>query len=383
MPLPTTSMGNTQTAFQTSSSLDEAGAVVLGLLGDDECSEVIVNGPDDIVKRVRGERLRVPVAFPNVQAYHAFLNNHVMTRTGSADRIDGETMLVEGQMTIPSPSPNLPPSLARIHILAPPLVPIAKMTAAKKSRFDYSLDDLASNGMMNQQMAEFLRTAARGRLTVVISGPTGAGKSTLLQSMTHYFDPNERVIVIEETPELRLNTIPNTVYLPTTSPRPGQDPNTIVTMAWLIGQANRMRMDRILVGEIRSSAMADFLLAANSGADGSATTIHAQNPRRALDKMISLAQRHPDAGPDNVMRREIAQTVDIIIQANLIDGKNLITHIEEIGTHARDNGQIPTTTLFEYNRASGAHAAVSLPSQALQDTLLSRGIAVDRRLFAH
>lgn len=354
---------------------------LLGLLGSDESSEVIINGPKEVLHKVKGQRFHVPsVDFGDPDTYHKVLNEVLLPYVDTAERIDGVNILVEGQMELPSGQQGVPPILARVHILAPPLVQFAKVTIAKKARYEFDLDAIASKGSMTPHMAEFLKAVAHSRLTFVASGPTGAGKTTLLQAMSRNFDQNDRVVVIEDTPELRL-PLADTVYLTSTTAKPGLRPDDVVTTEWLVKAANRMRMDRVIVGECRGSEMAEWLIAANSGAEGSATTVHADNPRRALDKILGLATKSTTAGSETTLRREIAATVDIVVQAGLIDGKHIITHIEEVSNTVTSTGLIATTTLFEYNRARGVHEVKGRPSDDLQSVMRQRGVPINMNWF--
>lgn len=355
--------------------------LLLEVLASDESSEVIINGPNEVLQKVKGQRFHLPaIEFGDGEAYHRILNEVVLPYVDTHERIDGENILVEGQMELPSGKQGVPPVLARVHILAPPLVQFAKVTIAKKARYEFDLDAIAAKGAMNAAMCELLKAVARGRLTFVASGPTGAGKTTLLQAMSHNFDQTDRIVVIEDTPELRL-PLADTVYLNSTAAKPGLNPEDVVTTEWLVKAANRMRMDRIIVGECRGSEMAEWLIAANSGAEGSATTVHADNPRRALDKILGLATKSQTSGSENTLRREIAATVDIVVQAGLIDGKHVITHIEEVSKTVTTSGVIATTTLFEYNRARGIHEVKARPSDDLQSVLRQRQVPLNMQLF--
>lgn len=360
----------------------QAAHLLLGLVADDESSEVIINGPNEVLQNVRGQRFHVPhIQFGDPDTYHRVINEFLLPYCDTAQRVDGATILVEGQLELPSGQPGVPPMLARVHILAPPLVQAAKVTVAKKARYDLDLDGMAATGAMTAAMAEFLKAAAHGRLTTVVSGPTGAGKTTLLQAMARHFDLNDRVIVIEDTPELRL-PLADVVYLCATSQQPGMRAEDLVTTEWLVKAANRMRMDRIIVGECRGAETAEWLIAANSGAEGSATTVHADNPRRALDKILGLATKSPTSGSEMTLRREIAATVDIVVQAGLIDGRHVVTHVEEVSNTVRhDAGVIATQTLWEYNRARAAHEVRSRPTDELVNTLRQRGVPLDPAWF--
>lgn len=361
--------------------VEAAAHRLLEILSSDESSEVIINGPNEVMQKIRGQRFHVsPIAFGDAETYHRVLNEVVLPFVDTSERIDGANILVEGQMELPSGRPGEPPMLARVHILAPPLVQFAKATIAKKARYDLDIDAIMETGAMTRPMADFLKGIARARLTFVVSGPTGAGKSTLLQAMTAQFDQNDRVIVIEDTPELRV-PIADVVYLCSTSAKPGLDRDAMVTTEWLVKAANRMRMDRVIVGECRGPEIAEWLIAANSGAEGSATTVHADNPRRTLDKILGLATKAANGGSEDTLRREIADTVDVIVQAGLVDGRHVITHIEEISKTVTSTGLIATTTLVAYNRAKGVHEVLAAPSDALQSRMRSRGVPIDMNYF--
>ena len=355
---------------------------LMDVLADDKVTEVLMNGPAEISQKTAGQRFHVSdISFEDADTYHRVLNEELLKYVDTKDRIDGVNPLVEGQMELPSGQPGVPPMLARVHILAPPVVQFAKVTIAKKARYEFDLEAIVKTGAMNTKMAEFLKAVSRGRLTFVVAGPTGAGKTTLLQAMSRHFDQTDRVIVIEDTPELRLPLV-DTVYLCSTQAKPGVAANDVITTEWLVKSANRMRMDRIVVGEVRSSEMAEWLIAANSGAEGSATTIHADNPRRALDKMLGLATKSPTSGSETTLRREIANTVDVIVQAGLVDGRNVITHIEEVTSTVRqDTGVIATQTLFAYNKAQQRHETKGAPTEDLMNILRQRGVPLNMGMF--
>lgn len=355
---------------------------LLGYIGDDECTEVLINGHKDVSRKVRGVRYHCnKIDFQNIELYHNILNDIILSYTDTSERIDGHNAVIEGQLSLPSEDKYTTPMLARVHIVAPPGVREAKVTIAKKSREDLNLDDLVQNGSVSQNGAEFLKAIARGRETFVVAGPTGAGKTTTLQAITHYFDENDRVVVIEETPELRL-PLGDVVYLRATLQKPGMSPSQIYTLEFWAKQANRMRMDRVIVGETRGGEMSDWLLAANSGADGSATTVHANSPRRALDKILGLATKGEKTTSELQLRREIAHTISIIVQCGLVDHRHVILGIEEVSkTVSQASGQIQTNTLFEFDKSKGKMVAKSRPSDELLKSLASSGVEVNPNWF--
>lgn len=347
----------------------------------DESSEVIMNGPESIHYKKNGQRFHMAdVKFKDIATYHEIINNFILEYTDTKERISDSSYLIEGQLQIQD-DPDSPPTVARVHIIAPPAVKMAKVTIAKKAKRQFTLEDLLARGSFSQQQYEFLKAIARGKVTTVISGLSGSGKTTLLEAMSHYFDQHDRVVVVEDTPELKF-PVPDAVYMVSSKPKPGEDKSKMITLEWLVQQTNRMRPDRIIVGETRGGEMAEFLIAANSGADGSMTTIHAQDPRKALSKMSNLASRGADSQSEVSINKDIASTVQIIIQTGLIDGKHIVTHIEEISNMVRkESNAIATTTLFEYDRRTGQQVPMGRPSDALKDFLAARNVHVDLGWF--
>lgn len=362
--------------------LRPAAEKLLKLISEDGITEILMNGPNEILFRKDGQRFFVDdIHFPDVQSYHKVINDVILPLSKIRGRIGETDYLIEGQIEMEDPYDTKNILLARIHIIAPPAVDVAKVTIAKKARYQYTIDDIVDKQSMSYEMGAFLKACSRGRVTMIISGLSGSGKTTILEALSFEFDTNDRVIAVEETPELRL-PLEDVVYLPAQSVRPGLDYADSVTVEWLVAQANRMRPDRIIVGECRGGEAAEFISAANSGADGSITTLHASSPRQALDKMLTLYMKGHDDRSEFAVLRDISSTVQIIIQTNLIDGKHVVTQIEEVSKTIRKEGvAIATTPLFEYNRMSGRFEPKNRPSEQLVDYMASRGVQIDLAWF--
>lgn len=349
----------------------------------DESSEVMLNGPNDVHYKAHGTRHHIPeIDFKDIKTYHQIINKFILPYTDTKERITENSHRIEGQLElVDNNNPDAPPVIARVHVMAPPVVKSAKVSIAKKSRKQFTVDDLVRHGSMSFKMGEFLKCASRGKLTMILSGVSGSGKTTLLEALSHHFDPDDRVIVVEDTPELRL-PLADVVNMVSTQPKPGEDKSKTITLEWLVAQTNRMRPDRIIVGETRGGEMAEFLLAANSGADGSMTTIHANNPRQTLRKIVSLASRSVATQDERSINSDIASTVHLIIQTGLIDGQHVITHIEEVSNIIRkETGVVATTTLFEYDRRHNTYIPKARPSEQLIEFLENRGVNVDQGWF--
>lgn len=342
---------------------------------DDSSSEVLLNGPNKVGFVKDGQRyFDTEIDFGDISTYHYVLNKFLLPLSNTADRIGVSKFLIEGQLEIPDEeNPARPPMIARLHIIAPPTVKAAIVTVAKKAREQFTIDALVQRNSLSAEMGEFLKFAAKGRLTVVFSGLSGSGKTTLLQAMSREFDVNDRVVLIEDIEELAINV---TDIAPMTSSqnKPGEDPRNIVTLDWLVRQANRMRPDRIIVGEIRGPEMSEFLVAANSGADGSMTTLHADDPQATIRKMADLTSAASSNRTEASIYRSIASTVQLIVQMTKIDGKHKVTHIEEVSNQVVGGNSVATNTIFSYNRNKDTFEVVGRPSDELTAFLSQRGI---------
>lgn len=354
--------------------------MLIAAISSDESTEVIMNGPDEVMIKKDGARYMVPsITFPDADTYHNVIDDFILKYTDTPDRIADTGYLMEGQLQFDF-GEDEPPMIARVHVMAPPVTRVAKVTIAKRSRRSYTVDDLVGRGSLPPGAGEFLKACSRGRVTTVFSGLSGAGKTTMLEACSHHFDQNDRIIVVEDIPELRL-PVADTVKLTATSTKPGASKDKLVTLEWLVKATNRMRPDRIIVGEVRGGEMGEFLVAANSGADGSMTTVHAGDPQRTLTKMISLSMKAEGAKSELSVARDIASTVQLIVQLGLINGKHVVTHIEEVSETIREgSGLIATQPIFTYDRDRGTWKA-GRPSESLVAFLAQRGVQVQSNWF--
>jgi pilus assembly protein CpaF len=303
-------------------------------------SEFETNGYKTLFYKERGVRKSVPLPFKSEEEY----NKAIDALIKDAGFIK-KPYLVEGRYNLPNGK------FGRLHIAMPPASPTPLITLAVKSVSLVNLTALQSTGSFNTEISKFLKAAIGAKLTIVVSGGTGAGKTTLLEAMTGEFTEEERIGVCEDSPELKLKT-PNTAYLNSTVWVPGLSEKDVAPLSWIVKQINRMRVDRIIIGETRGEEFFDFITAANSGAEGSLTTIHANDAHAAMEKMATFMYMAIDMAP-RIINKMIAGTVDIVIQLgrSKIDGSHKILSISEV-TQAMSSGDAPTIALnplFEYN----------------------------------
>ena len=172
-------------------------------------------------------------------------------------------------------------------------------------------------------LAAFLKAAVSTRKTIVISGGTGSGKTTLLNALVKEIDRSERLVVIEDAPEVRLDH-PNSVGLVAVRGDLGE---AQVDADTLLAAALRLRPDRILLGELRGREAFAFLRAVNSGHPGSLTTVHADSPTGALDQIALLALTSGvDLGWDKV-QTYVSRVIDVVVQLDRTGGARRVSEV--------------------------------------------------------
>lgn len=297
-------------------------------------SEIETNGPGLLFYKERGKRkyLELPSISTNEDYMEAI--EGLIKDGGFIKR----PYLVEGRYNL------IGGRFGRLHITMPPASGVPQMTLAIKTATLDGLTAIQSTGTFNTDISMFLKAAIGSKLTIVISGATGAGKTTLLEALTTEFKNDERVGVCEDTPELMLRT-PNTVYLTSTVWVPGMTSAEVADLSWIVKQINRMRVDRIIIGETRGQEFFEFITAANSGAEGSLTTIHANDGHAAMKKMSTFCYMSVDMAP-RIINEMISSAVDIVIQLghNKVSGDHKILSINEV-TDAISSGESPTIAL--------------------------------------
>jgi type IV secretion system protein VirB11 len=195
----------------------------------------------------------------------------------------------------------------------------ARSDPARDAASDAGLEALLDAG----ELMAFLREAVRRRKTMVISGGTASGKTTLLNALVKEIARTERLVVIEDAPEVRLDH-PNAVGLVAVRGDLGE---AQVDSDALLAAALRLRPDRILLGELRGPEAFAYLRAVNSGHPGSITTVHADSPAGALDQIALLAMTSGvDLGWDKV-RAYVERVVDVVVQLDRTQGARRLTEV--------------------------------------------------------
>ena len=299
-------------------------------LEDDAVTEIMVNGPDRIFVERRGKLEQVAARFEDEDALISAIHN--LTQYVGRD-ISPDQPILDARL----------PTGARVHAVIPPASRTGPCLTIRKFRPDVlSLNDVVRLGTLSAQAREFLEICIHLRKNVIVAGASGAGKTSLLGALAEAIPDDERILIIEDTTELRLKQ-PHVVQLESRSASGGEG----VTLRQLFVAALRMRPDRILVGEVRGGEALDMLQAMLSGHSGGLSTVHAATPRDALVRLETLSLMSDIELPVYVARAQVSSAVHLVVQITRFpqDGSRRITRIAEVGGLTPDQ-QYQLTDLF-------------------------------------
>jgi len=233
------------------------------------------------------------------------------------------------------------PDGARVQFIAPPATRSGMAMAIRKHQSAHlRLDDYAANGAMQGHAVDtlqaqlrslkargdhvgLLRLAVHQRLNILVSGGTSTGKTTFLNALIQEIPKEERLILIEDTPELELHH-PNAVGLVAARSALGQ---AAVTAEDLLNASLRMRPDRIILGELRGPEAFTFLRAVNTGHPGSMTTIHADSPARAIEQLALLVLQSGTRLDRDSIGHYVRSSIDVYVQLARQAGRRHISAI--------------------------------------------------------
>ncbi|UWX58020.1 CpaF family protein [Chlorobaculum sp. MV4-Y] len=304
------------------------------LLADPNISEIMVNGYEHVYVEKKGCISLTDIRFSD-DAHLMKIIDKIVSRVGR--RIDESSPMADARL----------PDGSRVNAIIPPLaLDGPALTIRRFAVVPLQMHDLIEKNTLTPTMAELLSALVKVKCNIIISGGTGSGKTTLLNILSGYIPQNERIVTIEDTAELQLQQ-DHVIRLETRPPN--IENKGEVTMRALVKNSLRMRPDRIVLGEVRSSEVIDMLQAMNTGHDGSLTTIHANSPRDAMARLENLVGLGGINLPSKALRQLIASSVQFIIQVSrLSDGSRKITHIQEI--IGMEGDVITTQEIFFFQR---------------------------------
>jgi len=334
------------------------------LMADEAVEEIFINGPDEIwVVRAGRPKERTSLRFTDAAELRRFFNRK-LDRAGGHRGLSTKTPWADGRLEDGS----------RFHGIMPPLVANRDNLVVTIRRFRpvaKTLEEMVRLGTMPPEVAGFIAAAVRARLNVVVSGGTASGKTTFLNACGSVLEPDERVITIEDTPELQV-PVENWVQLVTREAAEGVE---AVTMADLVRHALRMKPDRIWLGEARGPEMAAILTAANTGHEGVMFTVHADDVWATLTRIETLVQEGKPNLPLRAIRLNIATALHLVVHLTRIrlpDGSETrrVTGVGEVRDRL-EGEEIVVEPLWEWDGETLRWTG-NFPSERLRKRLLER-----------
>lgn len=313
--------------------------VLQPLVDNPRITEIMINSHQDIFIEQDGEVKKLPLQFES----QSRLEDIIQSIVGTVNRVVNEsTPIVDARLKDGS----------RVNIVLPPIaLKGPTMTIRKFPESPMTMHDLVDRGALSEEAAELLRILVKGKYNIFIGGGTGSGKTTFLNALSQYIPPDERVITIEDSAELKIVTVPNLVSLETRNAN--TEGRGEIAMRDLIRSSLRMRPNRIVVGEVRGSEALDMLQAMNTGHDGSLSTGHANSTQDMISRLETMVLSGADL-PISVVRQQISSAIDIFVHlSRLRDRSRRVTEISEV--MGMIGGEVVLNPLYRF-RESGESA---------------------------
>ncbi|HXY33038.1 MAG TPA: CpaF family protein, partial [Planctomycetaceae bacterium] len=343
------------------------------LLKEDGVADIMINGPKNIFLEKNGRIQRSKITFRDNDHLMQILDR-IVSKVGR--RIDETSPMCDARL----------PDGSRVNAIIPPLsLDGPAITIRRFGSNPLTLEDLLRFGAFTPEMVMLLEGAIKARLNMIVSGGTGSGKTTLLNTLSSFIQGDHRVITIEDAAELQLQQ-EHVLRLET---RPANiEGKGRINATDLVRNALRMRPDRIIIGECRGPEALDMLQAMNTGHEGSLTTIHANAPRDAVSRLETMINMGGIDIPLKALRHQFASAVDLIIQANRLQGgPRKVTHITEVLSMEQDTVIMQDIFLFvqdgidEQGRAFGHFTATGV-RPSFMPRLEAAGVRLPANLFA-
>ncbi len=235
-----------------------------------------------------------------------------------------------------------------------------------------TLADLEGMGTIEQGLSSLLGAAVRGRLQIVIGGPTGAGKTTMLRALASEIPPEERIVTIETELELGLDRFPE--LHPDCIALEAREANVegvgLVTAADLVRMSLRMSPDRVAVGEVRGDEVVPMLNAMSQGNTGSISTIHSDSSSGVFRKLALYAMQSPERLPMEATMLLAAAAIDLVIYIAKTPRGRFVSSVRQVTGF--DGSQVVTNELYRPGRDGRARPGMPIPGDLL-DKLVDAG----------
>ena len=302
------------------------------LLDDGTVSEIMINGPKEIFVERKGRMERWQGSFQSEEQL-ADLIQQIVSRINRA--VNTKSPIVDARLEDGS----------RVHVVLPPIALKGPTVTIRKFPEPITMKKLIQLESLTEEASQFLQTLVRSSYNIFISGGTNSGKTTFLNALSQYIPKEERIITIEDSAELQIQSVENLVSLETRNAN--AEGEGAVSISDLIKASLRMSPNRIIVGEVRGKECLDMLNAMNTGHDGSISTGHANSSTDMLKRMETMVLQGADL-PLPSIRNMIASAIEIMVHLGRTkDHKRRVLEISEV--MGIENGEVKLKKLYQYN----------------------------------
>ncbi len=303
---------------------------------DPTVSEVMVNGTGSVFVQREGKMQRVDAVIEPRYLIHAIKR---IARSLGED-ISHAKPLLDARL----------PDGSRVAAAFPPASPLGPTFTIRKFRPHwFTLADLVERGALTRPIADLLTQAVRDRETIMITGGTDTGKTTFTKALIDFIPQSERLGVIEDTMELKIDH-PNAFRFEARKEQRDPAGNVTipaVTIRDLVKASLRHRPDRLIIGEVRGAEAFDLLDALNTGHAGSISTLHANSASHGLSRLISLALRADVDIPYRALQTEIGDLINLVVHIDRHEGRRFLSHVLRIEGFDAEVNRYNTATLYQ------------------------------------
>ena len=338
--------------------------VLSELMEEDDITEIMINGPNNIFYEKHGMLIRSDKEFENDERLMVVIQQIV----GEANRMVNEASPIVDVILRDGSRVNV--------VLKGISVDGAAVTIRRFPKEILDMEKLLELGALNENAMLFLELLVKAGYNIFISGGTGAGKTTFLNALTEFIPKEERLITIEDSAELQVIGMDNLIRLEARNAN--VEGKNMITIRDLIKCSLRMRPDRIVVGEVRDAAAIDMLQAMNTGHDGSLSTGHANSAHEMLMRLEAMVLMGAEL-PLKAVRGQIASAIDIVIHlGRLRDRSRKVLEIREV--IGLENEEIVTRELWRFEEEDNVSEKVVGNLKKVNDLLNVRKLK-DAGLF--
>lgn len=314
--------------------------VIDDLIDDDEISEIMINGYDQIFVEKNGRLYPSSSRFENKKQ----LEDVVFKMVGKAGReINTANPIVDVRLN----------SGERVNVVIEPIVEKGPIVTIRKfPKKAITGEDLIKTGTVTKTALNFLENLVKTKYNIFISGGTSAGKTTLLNVLTNFIDEKERIVLIEDSAEIRLDPkIKNHVSMEVRQANSAGVGK--ITVRDLIKTSLRMRPERIIVGEVRGAEAIDMLQAMNTGHEGSMSTGHANSAKDMFSRLETMIMQNYENIPLNAIKEMITTSIEFVVHiSRMRDSTRHITEISEVLRYQNGKILLNPIYIFEENKNS-------------------------------